>query len=354
MKTLQKSLRKTLTREEFIEKCYNKSGSVGSKNVTISALTNFDSFCIEEYGKKSNELLDEIKGDMSDALYTFLQDFINYMQKNNLKPNTIAVYFSAVKSFVRSQGIRINSDDIKDLVTRPTIIQELMHPLTREELKLLLDYSKPDRKTYYLTLSSSGMRIGESLSLKKSDFDMSQNPVMITIQGKFTKTKQTRQTYASSEAKEGLEKLLENKQDDELVFAKSDNLENAIINEEKIFHQLRKRCGLDKKYPNSSRHLITIHSMRAFFHTQASLVHDEQYANALDGHQGYLMQYYRLPPEKRSEMYRELEPKLLIYTDPKIVELHQNLIQKTESQQIQIEKLTKMVERMSKYKMVLK
>ena len=53
--------------------------------------------------------------------------------------------------------------------------------------------------------------------------------------------------------------------------------------------------------------------MRAFFHTQASLVHDEQYANAMDGHQGYLMQYYRLTPDKRLELYQELEPSLLIY-----------------------------------------
>ena len=33
----------------------------------------------------------------------------------------------------------------------------------------------------------------------------------------------------------------------------------------------------------------------------------------MDGHQGYLMQYYRLTPDKRLELYQELEPSLLIY-----------------------------------------
>lgn len=313
MKTLQKTLRKTLTREEFVEKFYNKSKSSGSKNVLLSALKLFDSFCSKVYGNDSERLLDELRGDTSDALYHFLQDFINYMGEKNLKPRSIASYFSTLRTYLRSKGIKISSDDVKDLISLPTIIQELRVPLTKDHLKLLLDYSKPDRKALYLTLSSSGMRIGEALSLRKSDFDLSSNPIQITIPGRFTKTKQTRQTYISSEAKSALLRILENKKDDELVFAKSKNLDASILSQERTFDNLRKRCDLTEKYPDSSRHTITIHSMRAFFHTQASIVHDEQYANAMDGHQGYLMQYYRLSTEKRKELYLELEPSLLVY-----------------------------------------
>lgn len=313
MKTLQKTLRKTLTREEFVEKFYNKSKSSGSKNVLLSSLKLFDSFCLKVYGDDSERLLDELRDDTSDALYHFLQDFIHYMGEKNLKPKSIASYFSTLRTYLRSQGIKISSDDVKDLISLPSIIQELRVPLTKDHLKLLLDYSKPDRKALYLTLLSSGMRIGEALSLRKSDFDLSSNPILITIQGRFTKTKQTRQTYISSEAKSALLRILENRNDDELVFAKSENHDMSILAEEKTFANLRKRCDLTEKYPDSSRHVITIHSMRAFFHTQASLVHDEQYANAMDGHQGYLMQYYRLSTDKRLELYQELEPSLLIY-----------------------------------------
>ena len=32
----------------------------------------------------------------------------------------------------------------------------------------------------------------------------------------------------------------------------------------------------------------------------------------MDGHFGYLEQYYRLDPKKRAEMYKELEPELLV------------------------------------------
>ena len=349
MKTLQKSLRKRLTREEFVEKFYSKSKSVGSKTVLLSVLKNFDTFCLEVYQQDSEKLLEELRGDMGDALYNFLQDFIEYMEKKSLKPKTIASYFSTLRTYLRSQGIKINTDDVKDLITLPQIIQELREPLTKKHLKLLLDYAKPDRKALYLTLLSSGMRIGEALSLRKRDFDLTSDLIMITISGQYTKTKQTRQTYVSQEAKTALLRILENKEESDLVFAKSENLLASRLTEERTFDNLRKRCGLTETYSDSNRHKFTIHSMRSFFHTQASIAHDEQYANALDGHQGYLMQYYRLSKEKRAELYRELEPHLLVYVDDSVTKMHEKLVKKSEEQELQIEKLSKMIERLQKY-----
>jgi hypothetical protein len=112
------------------------------------------------YGKNSQSLLIELRGDTSDALYHFLQDFINYMGAKNLKPKSIASYFSTLGTYLCSQGIKISSDDVKDLISLPNIIQELRVPLTKDHLKLLMDYSKPNRKALYLTLLSSGMMIG--------------------------------------------------------------------------------------------------------------------------------------------------------------------------------------------------
>jgi len=311
--------------------------------VLIAVLRAFDNFSSEVYGETSEKLLEKLRGDLGDALYNFLQDFINYMENKSLKPKTIASYFSTLRTYLRSQGIKISSDDVKDLIRLPEIIQELREPLTKEHLRLLLDYSKPERKALYLTLLSSGMRIGESLSLKKSDFDLTSEPVKITIPGRFTKTKQTRQTYISSEAKESLLRILEKKSDDELVFAKSKNLEASKLAEERTFDNLRNRCGLTEKYSDSSRHKITIHSMRAFFHTQASIVHDEQYANALDGHQGYLMQYYRLTEEKRADLYRELEPFLYVYGNDSFAISQKELKEKIhhlEKQELEYEKIS--------------
>lgn len=99
-----------------MEKFYNKSKSSGSKSVLIAVLRGFNNFSSEVYGETSEKLLEKLRGDMGDALYNFLQDFINYMENNNLKPKTIASYFSTLRTYLRSQGIKISSDDVKDLI----------------------------------------------------------------------------------------------------------------------------------------------------------------------------------------------------------------------------------------------
>ena len=49
---------------------------------------------------------------------------------------------------------------------------------------------------------------------------------------------------------------------------------------------------------------------------KASQKHGTEYANALDGHSGYLEQYYRITLNRRGEMYQELEQDLLIESVP--------------------------------------
>jgi hypothetical protein len=203
--------------------------------------------------------------------------------------------------------------------------------------------------------------------LRKKNFDFTKDPVKITIPGKFTKTKQTRETYVSREAKDLLMRLVKNKTDDDLVFATSEELKIAEFAEERAFDNLRKRCGLIERYSDGKRHKITIHSMRAFFHTHATFVNGEQYANALDGHQGYLLQYYRLTHNEREDSYRKLEPSLLIYGDNldaqrkleielakqvKLEEENRNLKERVENIENDLKKVLKRQEIAEKYEKV--
>jgi len=70
LKTLQKSLRKTLTREEFVEKFYSKSKSSGSRSVIISILNIFDDFCLKVYGNNAEKLLGEISEGIWEMYFT--------------------------------------------------------------------------------------------------------------------------------------------------------------------------------------------------------------------------------------------------------------------------------------------
>lgn len=53
------------------------------------------------------------------------------------------------------------------------------------------------------------MRISEALSLKKINFHLDENPVRITLEAEHTKTKESRETYITSEAYEKIKPFLE-------------------------------------------------------------------------------------------------------------------------------------------------
>jgi integrase len=184
------------------------------------------------------------------------------------------------------------------------------------------------------------MRLGEALSLRKKDFDFTKEPTMVSIQASFTKTREARETYISSEAKKLVLDLIRNKKDSDFVFADNFDSIMSVNLEETVFTDLRKRCGFTERYENSNRFVVNIHAFRAYFHTMASRINGTEYANALDGHTSYLGQYYRISPEDRAQMYEKLEPHLLIYGNGEQPGLLQD---KLEGKNKEIDNLTRII-----------
>ena len=254
-------------------------------------------------------------------------------------PAAIRPYFSFLKSYLRSQGIRINADDVRDFIQFPTKTKEPRKALGRDTIKLILEHSSPKRKALYLTLLSSAMRVGEALALRKRDFDFSKNPVTINIPAKYTKNKRGRETFITNEARKYVERLVKKKKESDLVFTDIENIREAVDNEGDVFSYLRKKIGLTEKYPDSVRHVYSIHSFRSFFYTAATHIHDSDYAHALLGHSPYMSTYYRLLTELRAKMYLELEPKLTIDDSERLKIQNQKLKEEKSELEKQIPKL---------------
>ena len=141
---------------------------------------------------------------------------------------------------------------------------------------------------------------------------MKENPVRVKLYAENTKTNEERETYLSSEAVEKLKPFLEGLKEDEKIFKGCGDPIQDVIYEDRVFGYLREKLGFTEKYKGSIRYKVRIHGMRSYFHTKASQTHSTEYANALDGHTGYLENYYALTSERRAEMYKELEPELFI------------------------------------------
>jgi len=304
----------TITRKEWIEQFYRRSGSWNTSNLAENAINWWDKFLLKNDTKEA-DFIEELRNMDEIGFYKVLQDFVNFMQDSNKYPTTINKYFGFTKDWLYSQGIKTDPYALKHRVKLPREPKLKKIPITQEQIRKLIDNSSPLRKAVYLIALSSLMRIGEILSLKKEDFDITTNPIKITIQAEYTKEKEDRETYITQEAWNYTKEIWENTKLGEFVFVKSLS-KHTIKNEEYMFDKLRKRCGLTQKQANG-RYVIRLHKFRKFGHTKASKLHDDQYANALDGHTGYLETYYELEDSERAKMYNELAPDLTVYDDNK-------------------------------------
>ena len=150
--------------------------------------------------------------DQDTVLFDILQDFVNNLSSktNHLHTNTISsgyvrhtVY--AIKGYLRFYGFKITSDDLKDALTLPRIIEEEREPLTRDQLHLILNNQTGLRRVLYLVMSSSGMRPSEVLQIRKRDLELEKyDRIMVKLPAKITKTKKPRITFISKEAEKEL------------------------------------------------------------------------------------------------------------------------------------------------------
>jgi len=319
-------------KDQWLSKVFRKSESTRSQQVAKVSLNMFKLFC-ENENKTESEMIKEYqiyaKENDFRKVCLSLDNFIQFLNEDHpeitLRKNqfatgfkkksgkTIKTYFGFVKSYLRiCHDVRLTIDDVKDFITFPRPRKEPRKAIDIKVLKELFRNASPSRRALYYVLVSSGMRVGEALALTPNDFHLDENPVRVTIDAEITKTKEGRETYISSEAVDKIKPIIETKKKDEKIFAVAEENPKAVIYEEKVFFDLRKKLGLLEKYKNSNRFVVNIHSFRAYFHTKASQKHGSEYANALDGHGAYLKQYYRETPEERAKKYKELESSLFI------------------------------------------
>ena len=301
------------TKDSYFDKIRVKSP--GAIYNTKYAIKCFERFLDKKFHKNSDEIIQELLQfehlKRENTLFDLLQDFINDCYAIEIQPVTIKNYFSAIKGYLNYRGLRIHQEDIKQNLTFPRQVKEEKHPLSKAEIIKLLDYASPKRKGLYLTLLSSGIRIGEACAIRKRDFDESLSRMQIKIPAKFTKAKKARTTFLSKEAEKYVKPILNKISPDKLVFTENPDKIIAKLIEESYFSRLRKKAGLIEKY-DSGVHKITLHSFRAYFISAFSGINDS-IGHALAGHERYMDIYDRFSDEEKLEKYLEGESKLLIF-----------------------------------------
>jgi len=323
--------------EEFLDSVYVRSHSNESVKTYRNGLRKFEEFLKIKHQICIIEIIKKIKDGENDV-YQILRDFVVYQDKMEFMPRTIDLAINAVKGYLRHHGIRIYSEDFKQVVRMPKKMKIQEIPLTKEILLRVLRNVTPKLQTVILVAISSGMRIGEITQLTIDDIDFDSNPTRIRIRGETTKTRTARETFLTTEATTTLKDYLkryhnwnEGQQNhhvkNKAIFGRtsiskkiykqehqlktSPELAVKTLLQKSLERGIKKIPELNIKNENGVR-VIHFHAFRKFFRTTVGNEVGRDFAEAIMGHSFYLDTYYQLSNEKKCELYLKAEPHLTI------------------------------------------
>ena len=147
--------------DNFLADIYRKGKSGGSVKGAQGALSNF-----KKWFGSIDQKVEQYQSMKTDDILRYLDHWVTNMDAKGTNPRTIKQYFSTIKKLLRRQGIKIHSEDIKDMNVFPQEVNEPRHAISKKEIRLLLDYCSYERKLLYMCNLVTGCRIGELLMLK--------------------------------------------------------------------------------------------------------------------------------------------------------------------------------------------
>jgi integrase len=213
------------------------------------------------------------------------------------------------------------------------------------------------------------MRAVEALSIRLKDINFDSNPVRVNIRGEFTKTKQDRCVYLTSEIAQQLNAWLDYKyryhrscyidkndgtykseyitpvrKPDDLVFAiygKPNNADLRImyVDIAASYAKMLDRIGRGEREDNKRRRKITFHSFRRYVKSTISDLGFGDYSEWFIGHAGST--YYRKSDKEKAQLFAKIEPYLTFLDYSEIEARGTDVVTKLQEKDKQIEALTK-------------
>jgi integrase len=234
-----------------------------------------------------------------------VQNYVNWFSKTH-SPVTVSNYYSRIKKYLRHLKIQIEEIEL------PKIPEKELYPLKLADIHRIFEVLPYKDVTLFLTQLQGGLRIGETVQLRKKHFVLDYTRIIIKIPPQIAKFKRGRTVVVGKEAGDRIQRLLKKIGDDDLVFGTGHNPISSRVNKEDILRRALIKVGLDMKYDDTGRYQINTHSFRAYFITRVSR-HDPNIAKKLAGEKGYLLQYDRLTDEEYIENYCKFEEDLTVF-----------------------------------------
>jgi len=271
-------IKRELTDEEFFKLVFEKGKSLSSENKARSGVNNLEYFTKDKFKKTRFEVLKDLKEDLdkthnADLVIRFFQQFIDWMgedhsdirfytHQNHINgrpipkktPAVIYSYVGIIKRYIKlCHGIKIDADDYKEWLTIPVddSDDEEPEPFLKEELRLILDSITDQRKkSMYMVIKDTRLRIIEALRLKKKYFDLTTDPPTVRIPRSIQKNKRTSKSRTGMLCREtvpGVLQVLKNLNDEDLVYTDNAYDISARNNESRYWRHRANKLGFTEK-----------------------------------------------------------------------------------------------------------
>ena len=283
-----------------IQKFLERVGRRGSEKSVENAITGV--LALSSYAKK---LPDEIVKDVKEggSVYELLDDYVGWLVNEcKATPNTTRDRLSMAKKFLRSRDIDVSNDKVRSKVELPRMFTRTRDRApTPAELRSVLLHTNGRGKTVIAMLASSGMRVGEFLSLRVKDLDFTKSPTTAYLRAEVTKDRQARYCFMSDEATLLLKEFLGERINDKnaYLFPSSTRGQEHDINGpmsywtvDGILTNALRSAGLEEK-DEYGRDMIHVHCLRKFFFSQMVPLLGREVVEALMGHKQFLDASYR-------------------------------------------------------------
>jgi integrase len=272
-----------MTDKWSIEDFLSQYNSESTLNVYRSALREYFKLLFPKLQEHKIETLDEKLVDTSldyiNQDRDFRKDLMRYRKHISTNaPKTIITKLAVLIRYFESNQITFNKNFRRNLQGRATEAISKEHVPDKTEINRILEYMPIQARTLSIVLVSSGMRIGEALSIKLDDLELDQEPTRINLRASYTETKKSRLVFISTEAKKLLLEWLDYRP--RFIEKNSEYLDDGIkamysemvfpftgSNFRKHWGNVLKKAGLFEKDPETNRMTIRPHNLRKFFRT---------------------------------------------------------------------------------------
>jgi len=263
--------------------------------------------------------------DYNDDLLKFAVD----MSSKGIPPLTARSYISSVKEYFGQCDIEFSSRQLKDIRNKSPKGRGRTEEddLTKDVVKQILQYTDVRGRALFLTLISTGMRIGECLQLNLSDLNIKDGKILspiVLIRGQNTKTGEQRYSFLNKESIKAIEAYLQVREKlrettlKRTTRSSGEEYKNRLFpfspaTALQIFSFTLKKAGLEKFSSSIQRRTYHIHMFRKYFSSQLSVSCPREMVEEIMGHEGYLSgSYRRYTREQMYEYYLAAEHNLYI------------------------------------------